>query len=522
VAESNTGKIKLFGYSLPVTIIPNLVFLFAAIFFVGDSPFSLTDFPLDDAWIHRVYSRSFAFGHGFEYNPGVQEAGSTSPLWSIVSAPAHWLEFLGTSTVVLVIKIIGIFLGMWILSSVLKMTTFLSRSPLTGIIAATLFAMEPRLLFSSLSGMETLLLVALWLGGTYALMKSRWILAAVMYSLMPVARPEALLLLPVAFLTILICAHEFKLRKRLVVGLLLTFPVLLWSLFCFFTNGHIFPNTFYVKAGKVLISGEGFYQAWKAVCQHGYASLLVFLVGLAAFMVWLFSSKRSSRNLMLSWLLAAPFLYLTGVAGTRVVSLDGYYWTRWTDPVSLVITVAFCTGYAVLIVEALSFIKQTYARKLSRTRPELGVSILAILAVVGLLLSLPQFVRSFQDRRSVLASDCKAVFTLNVQAGLWINQNTPADITVGVIDAGAIRYFGKRQTFDLIGLNNQDIAFQRVDLDYIIETCDWLAVFPAFFENTPLLDPYEPQAMFKVPVEEYTISKNPKQAVKMIYRKKAD
>jgi hypothetical protein len=53
--------------------LPMVIIFFAA------NPFSLLDFPLDDAWIHRVYSQSFAQGHGFEYNSGQPEAGSTSP-----------------------------------------------------------------------------------------------------------------------------------------------------------------------------------------------------------------------------------------------------------------------------------------------------------------------------------------------------------------------------------------------------------------------------------------------------------
>ena len=47
-------------------------------------------FPLDDAWIHRVYAASLASGEGFSYNLK-PETGFTSPLWVIVTAPIHWL-----------------------------------------------------------------------------------------------------------------------------------------------------------------------------------------------------------------------------------------------------------------------------------------------------------------------------------------------------------------------------------------------------------------------------------------------
>lgn len=72
-------------------LIPCAVFLILIFHFTAFSPYGWTDFPLDDAWIHQVYSRSIAHGDGFQYNDGEQEAGSSSPLWSILTAPAHWL-----------------------------------------------------------------------------------------------------------------------------------------------------------------------------------------------------------------------------------------------------------------------------------------------------------------------------------------------------------------------------------------------------------------------------------------------
>ena len=29
-------------------------------------------FPLDDSWIHQVFARNLATGHGFSFNPGVR------------------------------------------------------------------------------------------------------------------------------------------------------------------------------------------------------------------------------------------------------------------------------------------------------------------------------------------------------------------------------------------------------------------------------------------------------------------
>src|SRR5690349_19879454 len=43
-------------------------------------------FPLDDAWIHAVYARSFARNGMLAYNPGIPANGETSPLWAVLTA----------------------------------------------------------------------------------------------------------------------------------------------------------------------------------------------------------------------------------------------------------------------------------------------------------------------------------------------------------------------------------------------------------------------------------------------------
>src|SRR6185436_5644435 len=47
---------------------PAIVYGAALVAFLAWSPDNRGQFPLDDAWIHRVYARSFAWGHGFAYN----------------------------------------------------------------------------------------------------------------------------------------------------------------------------------------------------------------------------------------------------------------------------------------------------------------------------------------------------------------------------------------------------------------------------------------------------------------------
>lgn len=126
-----------------------------------------------------------------------------------------------------------------------------------------------------------------------------------------------------------------------------------------------------------------------------------------------------------------------------------------------------------------------------------------------------------EHRRSHLASVSRAINLLNVQTGEWIRENTGTDETIGVNDAGAIRYFGKRRTIDLMGLNNSDIAFRRRSPEQIFSELDWFAVLPNLLRRSPISAYLERRKSFHVPQEEYTICKASGQNTIVVYRKKA-
>jgi len=111
---------------------------------------------------------------------------------------------------------------------------------------------------------------------------------------------------------------------------------------------------------------------------------------------------------------------------------------------------------------------------------------------------------------------------MNVRAGMWIRDHSAADAVVGVNDAGAIRYFGNRHTIDLLGLNNQDLAFHRVlPLDTLLG-CDWLAIFPSIFPQQAglLSSEYDVDLVIQIPPAEYTISNSQSQTTLAVYHRK--
>jgi hypothetical protein len=501
-------------------LIPISLFFIASAFFLLNS-FSIFDFPLDDAWIHRVYSRSFAFGNGFQYNEGIQEAGQTSPLWAVISSPAHWIERLwGTNAMVVVVKLIGFALGIIIISTVRKITEVISHSQMLGMVTASLLALEPRLLFSVFSGMENILLIALWITATYQFIKKKWGISFLLFGLTPVTRPEALIVLPICILALFFLGEKKFLKRPAAWGGLLL-PFFLWSIFCRFTNGHFLPNTFYLKSRPFSLDLKSIEISWKALSQHGFASLFIFLVGIIVFILFVLKCSNFKTKTFFLFVFMTPILYLLGVVGTRQIVLQGYYWTRWVDPASILLTIPFCIGYSFLLTGTFDFSK--IIKGVAPATHKRFLSIIVIFsAFIGLVFSFSSFSRSFEDRRMHLASDSRVIHLINVSAGQWIKKNTSPDSKVGVNDSGAIRYFGDRFTVDLIGLNNSEIAFGEKKGETIFKDIDWLAIFPSWFPELRsfISERFVPKKVFSVPLEEFTICQFPGQSRKVLFKKK--
>jgi hypothetical protein len=496
-------KHKLFNISLEK--VPYLLFLLITVLFCTN-PFSLLDFPLDDAWIHRVYSKSFAFGHGFEYNAGQQEAGSTSPLWSIVTAPAHWLEFLGTTTVVLATKLIGILLALSSIHAVRKLgeVVGLERASL---FAAIAFALDPKLVFSALSGMESVLLVSLWLWAAYALLRNNWWLACGLISLTPTVRPEALVILPIfTFAFILFATHTKLNRSSFASILILPTPMLIWSLFCKQANGHWLPTTYYIKKGGFEFGSLQVEQVWEAL---GYRGLFPSAIMAALIIFYFLQAGITKRKWVSSLLLiAAPTAFIGGVVCGRVFQFDGYYFTRWIEPPVLVLASASAMGMATLIKESVHSSSKGSAAAMIR-----AITLSLVLA------SVHHGTTSFIEQRHHLAQDSRVINLVNVQAGQWINENLPKEATVAINDAGALKYFGQRKTIDIIGLNNAEITFHGNREQAILST-DFVVIFPSWFRNYPIFQHLDPIQEFSVPPEEYTLISSAKNINnrKVVYR----
>ncbi|MCP4715295.1 MAG: hypothetical protein GY868_09275, partial [Deltaproteobacteria bacterium] len=236
-------------------------------------------------------------------------------------------------------------------------------------------------------------------------------------------------------------------------------------------------------------------------------------IGLCAVLIWVLQHQSITISILAFSNIAATLIYALAVIGSRDFSLSGYYWLRWLDPAILLFSAACICGVAIILSGSLKMMGS----------PKMQFCINLVLGLTAVSLAAPGFISSFAHTRERLTSDSRAINILNVQAGKWVYKNTPVDSVVGVIDAGAIRYFGQRKTIDMIGLNNSDVAYKQIKFIDLLNTIDWLVVFPdCQNELGPIIKAGFTHAQtFRIARDEYTICDNPCQTVKCIYKKKA-
>jgi hypothetical protein len=225
-----------------------LVAVVALALFVTAGPLR---FPMDDAYIHLVYGRNLA-EHGlltFNLNPPDRGIGTTSVLWTLLLAALHPL--LGVQAAARLLGILG-GLATVVLSAVIAdwITPRRPDAPWAPASVAVLVALSGNLLWFSLSGMETMLWLALGLGVIVAYRARRFALIGLLIGLMCLCRAEGVVLLAALWLTESLAA--WRQRRGLDPGLWLAtaLALLVWTPWLGYVHahtGHWLPTSF---AGK--------------------------------------------------------------------------------------------------------------------------------------------------------------------------------------------------------------------------------------------------------------------------------
>jgi len=327
--------------------------------------FSVTEpgYPLDDAWIHQVFARNLAQGHGFSFNPGQPVAGVTAPLWTLLMALLWPIAGPIASGIIL-----GVLLEWLALIAVFKIALFLTNdeklSTYLLLICVTFWAF----IWGALSGMEVGLYSALSLWGLYIYLKAESVydkrnyLAYLLLTLAVLARPECGVFLAGAII------HDMYAWIRLPnksiwpwVGraLIVLAIIMPYFVFNYATTGTIVPQTYTAKTqGKGLISSflhDDYRRVFKSLTIYPYTYFHDFLSMMTVFSPFLMASfvagalkltslrdsLRSKRVMLISIL-----LFYVPLMGTfsPVFAMSTYHRLRLLDNILPLVFLVGLTG----------------------------------------------------------------------------------------------------------------------------------------------------------------------------------
>ncbi len=454
-------------------------------------PVGLPAFPLDDSWIHLQFARNLAEGRGFAYNPGVPVAGSTAPLWTLLLAGAFVL--VGSEPVLAKgLGAAGTLIAALLARGLAEVWT--ERRGL-GLLAGILTALSGPMLWGALSGMEVSLAALLVTAGILGHASGKAWLAAGMIGLAALARPEAVVLVPLLWLAGPLTAGR-------TLGILGTAAACLtpWVTFNLATVGSLLPAT---AAAKIK------------------GGLIGFLSGLheplRVALVW---RPREFEVEWIEWLWSVNVLL-------PILLLPGLWWLsrRWGRPAAL--------PASVLLIHplAMALLAPFYGPAFQEGRYSIHLLPLALVVAVAALALIPdgagRWARALRGAVALAllvaagaalpaaaaryAWAVENIESMQVFLGRWVATHTPPQARLGLNDVGAIVYLSRREVVDLMGLVTPSVIPYRREgrpglLRYIEHACpDYLIIFPAWFpEISAMSDRFTP--ILRVRLEHNTVA----------------
>ena len=423
-------------------------------------------FPLDDAWIHQTYARNFGERYQWSFLIDDPSGGSTGPLWGMLIALLYLLKIpplWGTY-----------FFGFFILwgTAITGSILFEKIAPEKGsykLIAGGLIAAEWHLVWSALSGMETILLILVLLVFFCWLMDKRenWWLPGILIGLSIWVRPDGLTLLGPAAMSLLLRGYPLKkLLKKLLAfaaGALLLFGP--YILFNWLVSGDIWPNTFYAKQAE-----------YEALRQSGllirYLRIgLQFITGVGILLLPGIVIELKDQIQSKNWEAVAAFIWMAGYLGLYAWRLPvTYQHGRYIIPA---MPVGFLFGLSGLIKWAEMKAEELWRRLISGVWIGSTIIVTASFWIYG--------ARAY-------ALDVAVIETEMVRTARWIEENTKENAIIAAHDIGALGYFAKRKILDLAGLITPDVIPIIRDEDKLAEhldkeQADYLMTFPSWYSE---------------------------------------
>ena len=423
-------------------------------------------FPLDDAWIHQTYARNLGRDFQWVFSNDTPSGGSTGPVWGFLIGILYFLRFppvIGTYVFGFVLMLVNSAINLDILRRL--------KTPVENNLgsACVMIALEWHLIWSALSGMETLLLIlmALLLFRFLLNYDERWWIAGILIGLSVWIRPDGLTLLGPALVAFSVRRQEANRFYRKLSVFLISF-LTLFSIYCLFNwavAGDIWPNTFYAKQAEYTILREaGYIKRYMNLFAQFVTGIGILLI---PGIILEFAGSLKRKN----WVLLAGITWIFGYIGLYAWRLPvAYQHGRYIIPIMPL-------GFLIGIAGMLRWIDLKSALHWKRMLSSAWLGSTLIVAIAFWILGAKSY-----------AQDVAVIETEMVNTAEWINQHTNQDAVVAAHDIGAMGYYSEREIIDLAGLITPDvIPFIRDEMElekYLNQKdIDYLMTFPDWYPN---------------------------------------
>jgi len=417
-------------------------------------------YAVDDAFISFRHAENWAAGYGPVFNPGQHVDGYTNFLWVVLLT----LTSLAKIDTFFIAHLMGLWFGMLSLAVAAWLAR---RNPSAGgtlalALTLALLAFNPTYTRSMVEGLETALFTFLMLA-TVALawVETRGARPAFPWSglaagLLMLTRPDGLLFVPVIAVW---AAWRFHRRGagwpailRWAAGFLGIGGLLAggWFIWHYFYYGALLPNTYYAKTDVDLLTrlARGADSGLKLWNLSGG----VLLAGVIVLGLVFFAADAEWWALMLAVIAARVAFHL--YSGGSVI---GYL--RFLTP-------AIPPLAALAAVSIAGIWQKRHAVRFLAPAP--AAALLGALLVIQT--GAPNIVRWYDISQQQMAGLTQG----HIALGKHLAQIAPPGASLAIQDAGAVPYYSKLPTIDIVGLNDAHIAhlpgdlYQKTDVPYVL------------------------------------------------------
>ncbi|MEP7146904.1 MAG: hypothetical protein ABI792_07830 [bacterium] len=416
-------------------------------------------FPLDDPWIHLTFAKNLAQYFSFSYFKNeMVTAGSTSPLYTILVSAM----FLITNNEMMISYFLGIGFFAAACFYFYRLSVFeFDKEILFALFCTAVIVIDKWINFIADSGMETTMYIFILVLCSYFYKTRKAIPFAVLLGLVMWARPDGVAFIfavAVDYLLVKIYSKDrissnlFSDKDLKKISVIFIGIIGLYFFMNYMLSGSLLPNTYNAKLtyySPEFRSRWDFikYEVWDYFKAGSYSVLMIGFIFSVIKLLYDFYKKSYNRNtiyilfiftLVLIYFLKLPYAHRFG---------------RYMMPLIPFFILVATSGF----------------RDLGRTIYKYSNNELLAKGTLYLLFGITFFIgiKNYGETGDIYSEQCKYIYDRQVNAALWIKNNTKEDDVIATHDVGAIGYYSNRKIVDVAGLVTPELIGKINDINYV-------------------------------------------------------